>query len=177
MSPFLHAALAALCAAALSTLGDWIWARFIPAHRPLYGLIHGTALCLGIGLALGITRGRAPRSAAAGAAIGLGAAGGYYALASFVGPGAMFVLWMGLWIAFGLLAARGLGEPRETVRSGWVRGALAAAVSGLAFYAISGIWTRHRAGGPDYPYNFACWTIAFLPGFAALLLRAPNHPK
>jgi hypothetical protein len=30
---------------------------------------------------------------------------------------------------------------------------------------------RLDAGGPDYPYNFACWTIAFLPGFLALLLR------
>ena len=171
MNPYAHAILGALWAAALSTLGDWIWARFIPAHRPVYGLIHGAALCLGIGLALGVARGRALRAAAAGAAIGLAAAGGYYVLARFVGYGAMFVLWMGLWVAFGLLVARGLGEPRQTSRSGWTRGALAALGSGLAFYAISGIWTRHRAGGPDYPYHFACWTIAFLPGFAALLVR------
>jgi hypothetical protein len=49
---------------------------------------------------------------------------------------------------------------------------LAAVGSGLAFWAISGIWTRHEAGGPRYAYNFACWTLAFLPGFLALLLRA-----
>jgi hypothetical protein len=112
--------------------------------------------------------------ALAGAAIGFGAAGGYYVLARFMGYAAMFVLWMALWIAFGLLLARGLGEPREPMALGWVRGALAAIGSGLAFYAISGIWTRHRAGGPDYPYNFACWTVAFLPGFLPLLLRRPE---
>jgi len=174
MKPIGQAVAGALWAATLSTLGDWIWARFIPAHRPVYGLIHGTALCLGIGLALGLVRGRALKGALAGAAIGLGAAGGYYMLARLMGYTAMFVLWMGLWVAFGLLVARGLGEPRQTTAAGWIRGALAAMGSGLAFYAISGIWTRHRAGGPDYPYNFACWTVAFLPGFLALLLRGPG---
>lgn len=173
MNPHLQVIGGALWAAALSTLGDWIWARFVLAHRPAYGLIHGTALCLGIGLYLGLARGRAPIGALAGAAIGFAAAGGYYVLARFMGYGAMFVLWMALWVAFGLLVARGLGEPRQPMASGWLRGAMAAIASGLAFYAISGIWTTHRAGGPDYAYNFACWTIAFLPGFAALLLRRP----
>ena len=93
-----------------------------------------------------------------------------------MGYAAMFVLWMAIWVALGLLIARGLGEPRQPAASGWLRGALAAIGSGLAFYAISGIWTRHRAGGPDYAYNFACWTIAFLPGFAALLLRRGTRP-
>jgi len=178
MNPHLQAIGGALWAALLSTLGDWIWARFIPAHRPVYGLVHGTALCLGIGLYLGLTRRHGMAGAVAGAVIGFGAAGGYYVLARFLGYSAMFVLWMGLWIAFGLLVARGLGEPRQAMASGWFRGGMAAIGSGLAFYAISGIWTRHREGGPDYAYNFACWTIAFLPGFAALLVRRPDpHPK
>jgi hypothetical protein len=167
----LHAIGGALWAAALSTFGDWVWARFITAHRPLYGLIHGTALCLGIGLYLGLLRRRPATGALAGAAIGLGAAGGYYVLARFIGYAAMFVLWMGLWAAFALLVARGLGDPRRGAADAWVRGALAAIGSGLAFYAISGIWTVHREGGPDYAYNFACWTVAFLPGFLALLVR------
>ena len=38
MNPYLRAIAGALWAAALSTLGDWIWARFIPAHRPVFGL-------------------------------------------------------------------------------------------------------------------------------------------
>jgi len=48
--------------------------------------------------------------------------------------------------------------------------------SGLAFWAVSGIWTRHDPGGPNYAYNFACWTLAFLPGFLALLLRDRPGP-
>ena len=40
--------------AAVSTLGDFIWATWIPEHLPLYGLIHGTLLFLSIGLYLGI---------------------------------------------------------------------------------------------------------------------------
>jgi hypothetical protein len=161
----------AVWAAALSTLGDWIWARFIPSHRPVFGLAHGTALCLGIGLYLGLLRRRALAGAGWGAAIGLAAAGGYYVLARFMGYAAMFLLWMALWIGFGWLVARGLGEPRRPANSAWFRGAMAAIGSGLGFYAVSGIWTQHRAGGPDYPYNFVCWTVAFLPGFAALLVR------
>lgn len=167
----LAATAGALWAAALSTFGDWVWARFIPAHRPIFGLSHGTLLCLGIGLYLGLLRNRPARGAVAGAAIGFAAAGGYYVLAGFMGYAAMFVLWMALWAGFGMLVARGLGEPRLPAASAWLRGAMAAIGSGLAFYAVSGIWTQHRAGGPDYAYHLVCWTIAFLPGFAALLVR------
>jgi hypothetical protein len=88
-----------------------------------------------------------------------------------MGYAAMFVLWMALWIAFGVLDGRGLGEPRRSMASSLVRGVLAAAGSGAAFYAISGIWQRHPSGAGDYAYRFACWTFAFLPGFLALLAR------
>lgn len=160
-----------LLIAALNTLGDFIWARFVPAHRPLFGLLHGTLLCLGIGLYLGALRCLPARGAVAGALIGLGAAGGYYLLAGFVGHAAMFVLWMALWAAFGALAGLGLGEPRSSPGSALGRGALAAVGSGAAFYAISGIWQRTPASVADYAYHFLCWTIAFLPGFLALLAR------
>jgi hypothetical protein len=43
-----------LAIAALSTLGDFIWATWIPRHIPAYGLTHGTLLFLGIGLVLGM---------------------------------------------------------------------------------------------------------------------------
>ena len=161
----------ALLLAALSTLGDFVWARFIPAHRPLFGLLHGAALCLAIGLFVGAARRHPLRGALVGALIGLGAAGGYYLLARVMGYAAMFVLWMALWAAFGLLAGRGLGEPRAATGEALVRGGLAATGSGLGFYAISGIWTRPAPDGPDYAYHFLCWTVAFLPGFLALLAR------
>jgi hypothetical protein len=161
----------ALLIALLSTLGDFIWARFIPAHRPLFGLIHGTLLCLGIGLYLGALRRLPVRGAVAGALIGFGAAGGYYLLARTMGYAAMFVLWMALWAAFGLLSGLGLGAPRSTALAAVARGALAAVGSGAAFYAVSGIWQRTPAGAGDFAYHFVCWTVAFLPGFLALLAR------
>lgn len=166
-----QAIVGALLIAALNTLGDFIWARFIPAHRPLFGLLHGALLCLGIGLYLGALRRLPARGAVAGALIGLGAAGGYYLLAGFVGYAAMFLLWMALWAAFGALLGRGLGEPRSSPGAALGRGALAAVGSGAAFYAVSGIWQRTPASVADYAYHFLCWTIAFLPGFLALLVR------
>jgi len=53
MSGIRQAIVGALLIGALNTLGDFIWARFITAHRPLFGMLHGMLLCLGIGLYLG----------------------------------------------------------------------------------------------------------------------------
>jgi hypothetical protein len=159
----------ALLLAALSTFGDFVWARFTLPHRAVFGLVHGTLLLMAVGLYLGALRGRAAVGALAGALVGLLAAGSFYALAPLLGYSAMFASWMALWIGFAFLDARlrGGALPRETI----LRGLVAAAGSGLAFWAISGIWLRPAPGGPRYAYNFACWTLAFLPGFLALLLR------
>ena len=62
-------------------------------------------------------------------------------------------------------AGRGLA-PRHSLRESLVRGGLAALGSGLAFYAISGIWTRFDPRTIDYPYHLLCWTIAFSPGLS-----------
>ena len=52
------------------------------------------------------------------------------------------------------------------------RGVIAAVLSGLAFYAISGIWTGPSAHeAPNVAVHFAAWTFAFLPGFLALFWR------
>jgi hypothetical protein len=157
----------ALLLAALSTLGDYVWARFVPAHRAVFGLAHGTLLLLALGLYLGVLRRRAVTGALGGAAVGLLAAASFYALARALGSGAMFVSWMFLWLGFAWLDAHLRG--RVPAREFLVRGLLAAVGSGVAFYAISGIWTNPAPGGPRYAFHFLCWTIAFLPGFAALL--------
>jgi hypothetical protein len=166
-----QALVAALLIGALNTAGDFVWAYFDIPHRPVFGLMHGLVLCLGIGLCLGTPRGRPARGAIGGALIGLAAAGGFYLLATLMGYAAMFVLWMALWIAFGVLDGRGLGEPRTSITTALGRGVLAAIGSGAAFYAISGIWERRAAGSEDYAYRFVCWSFAFLPGFLALLVR------
>jgi len=164
------ALLGSLCLAALSTLFDFVWARHLPEHRTAFGLIHGALLFLVLGGFLGVVRGRLWRGALGGAGVGLAAAAGFYAAAPLLGRAAMFVSWMALWVGLAFLDAWALARAPLSARSALARGALAAATSGLAFYAISGIWTRPSPGGPDYPVHFACWTIAFLPGFLALLL-------
>jgi len=157
----------ALLLAALSTFGDFVWARYVPAHRALSGLVHGTLLLLALGLYLGLLRRRPAPGALGGALVGLLAAASFYALAPLMGYAAMFVSWMALWIGFAFLDARLRGG--VPWRESLTRGLLAAAGSGLAFYAISGIWTNPAPGGPRYAYHFLCWTVAFLPGFLALL--------
>jgi hypothetical protein len=177
MTGVVQAFCAAVLIAALMTFGDFVWARFVTAHRIVYGLLHGLLLCLAVGLSLGVPRGRPGRAALGGAVIGLLAALLFYALAPLLGWGAMLPAWMALWIAFAALEGRGLGEPRKTTRESVTRGVLAAVASGIAFYAISGIWTHPAPGGPDYPRHFASWTIAFLPGFLALVVSLRPWPR
>jgi len=187
----------ALVMAIVSTLGDFLWANWLPHHRPIYGLVHGTLLLLVVGLYLGAVSHRAAIGAAGGALVGLLAAGGFYLLQPLIGYSALFVLWAGLWVALGLLNGRvlhrraersaegraGFAGPREPAvhgaglasppeRIGYVltRSILAAVGSGIAFYAISGIWFPFNPHGWDYAVHFASWTVAYLPAFAALLI-------
>ena len=165
-----RAALGAFAVAAFSTFGDFVWALWIPAHHPAFGLAHGLLLGAAIGLVLGLARKRPLRGASCGAVIVVGAAGAYYGLRALGGGAAMFVSWMALWVAFGVLGGRWLGSHHSWLES-LGRGLVAALASGLAFYAVSGIWTRFDPRTIDYPYHLLCWTIAFLPGFLALLLE------
>ena len=170
-----QALLATVALAAVSTLGDLAWANWVPDHRAAFGLAHGTLLGAAIGLALGLARGRVLAGIAGGAAIVLGAALGFYALRPLLGYSGMLVCWMALWLAFGLLGGRWLGRVHSTAQS-LTRGALAAVGSGLAFYLISGIWTRFSPQTIDYPYHLACWAFAFLPAFLALLVERRSSP-
>ena len=156
---------------ALMTFGDWVWSAFTLPHRAVFGLAHGLILCCGIGLYLGLLRKHSGRGALAGGVIGLGAAALFYALAPFMRYSAMFPAWMVFWLAFALLLWRFMGEPRIEVGTALVRGGVAALGSGLAFYAISGIWTKPSPGGPDLLRHFASWSFAFAPGFLALLVQ------
>jgi len=161
---------AALALALLSTLLDLVWAAWIPEHKAVFGLAHGALIGGAIGLPLGLVRGRPVAGLLAGAAIVLGAALGFYGLARLIGYAAMFAAWAALWLAFGLLGGRWLGA-RHSLGESLARGTAAAVGSGLAFYLVSGIWTRFDPRAIDYLYNFACWSLAFLPGFLALLVE------
>lgn len=169
MTQLLAAAGAALLLGAVMTAGDWVWAHFDVRHTVAKGVIHGVVMCLCIGGIIGARAGRLLAGLAAGPLIGALAAGAFYALASTFGWGAMLPAWMLFWICFGLLQHH---VAPETLRVALGRGVVAAVVSGLAFYAISGIWTRPTPGGPNYAIHFVYWAFAFFPGFAVLFFRA-----
>ena len=160
----------ALVMAAVSTLGDFIWANWIARHRMIFGLTHGTLLFLCMGLYLGAIAKKRATGALAGAFIGLAAAGSFYLLAPLAGYSVMFFVWIALWAA--LAALHGwLQRERTAMRHAFIRGSAAALLSGLAFYAASGIWRPFNPHGWDYAVHFLSWTVAFLPGFLALMVR------
>ncbi len=166
------AVIAAVALGALSTAGDWIWARWIPDGAVLPGVVHGVVFFAALAFALG----GAARSREAMRRLlwtlpvaGLLLAAAFYPLAYAVGYlGALLVTWTLMWLALALLQrwARG-GE--ESARRAVTRGLIAAVGSGLAFWAVSGMWTR-PAGETGYPLRLVYWTFAFLPGLLALFL-------
>ena len=174
-----------LLIAALSTAADFIWATWITSAHPLFGFAHGALLFLAIGLFLGNAAGRPAAGAIAGGCIGALAAGFYYVLSPLLGFSAMLVAWIAVWIGLAAIYGR-LQAPRTDaggrhhvhVSAGVVagRGLIAAVASGLAFYSISGIWRPFNPQGLDYAVHFAAWTLAYFPGFAALLVarRKPD---
>ena len=166
----------ALAIAAVSTLGDFIWAAGNVQHRVPYGLAHGTLLFLCVGTFLGATAGRAAGGAAWGGVIGFAAAAGFYLLAPIAGFSAMFIAWFALWIALGLMHAR-LSDSRTRASAAIGRGLLAAVLAGVAFYLVSGIWRPFDPQGWDYAVHFGAWMLPYAVGFAALLVNAsPSNP-
>jgi len=174
-APMLHAVLAAVVLAAVMTAGDWLWAVFNIRHTMTAGLLHGALVCLFLGGAIGLREGRAAIGTLAGPIVGVLAAGVFYLLAPSMRLMAMFPAWMFFWICFALLQASMRDRRYRSYGAAIATGLVAAVLSGLAFYAISGIWTRHDPGGPNYAWNLAAWTIAFLPGFVVLFWSRPRY--
>ena len=158
--------------AAVSTLGDFLWVTWELQNRPLNGILHGSLLFLCIGLYLGVLARKHLTGAISGALIGGLAAGGFYLIAPVLGRSAMFFLYFAAWIALGFLNQRLTRRevPGTNIRAAFGRGVLAAVGSGVAFYLVSGIWFPFDPQGWDYLAHFGAWTVAYLPGFAALLV-------
>lgn len=157
---------------ACSAVGDWIWARFIPDGAIVPAIIHGIVFFLLMALVLGRTaetRGATRRLVATLPGVGLALAAIFYPLAWVLGYlGALLATWVAMWLTLALLL-RWASDPQETVWLTLARGLLAAVGSGLAFWAVSGMWTDPSAHS-SYLQRFLYWSFAFLPGFAALLL-------
>jgi hypothetical protein len=158
----------ALLLALVSTLGDFVWEVLNLRHRVAYGLAHGAAICMAVGGMVGWRSRRVATGAAAGILIGVAAAGLFYILAGAMRYSAMFPAWMFFWMCFALLQVQ--LDRSHNYRDAMLRGLIGAVASGLAFYAISGIWTRPSPGGPDYIRHFLSWAFAFFPGFLALFV-------
>jgi len=163
-----------LAMAAVSTLGDYVWATWIPSPRVSFGLAHGVLVFLCVGAYLGAVAGQTAKGAMAGPIVGLLAAASYYALAPVLGRSAMFAAWIALWVALGLVNARLRRQPGG-IRDALIRSSVAAISSGIAFYLISGIWFPFDPQGWDYAVHFASWTFAYLPAFLALLVEPKNR--
>jgi hypothetical protein len=170
---FVAAALgAALFLGAVMTLGDFLWAYFGIRHSIWTGVAHGVLMCACMGGAIGAYAGRPAAGLAIGPVIGMVAALSFYAIAPTLGWGAMLPAWMLFWICFAL--AQHAMRRSEGFNRALARGLLAAVLSGAAFYAISGIWTDHTPGHPNYLVRLGYWAFAFLPGF--LVLFAARRP-
>jgi hypothetical protein len=161
-----QAILSTLVVAAVATFGDWIWATFLSQHVMAAGLIHGALLCLAIGAVIGLPHGKVATAALAGIVIGFAAAGLFYLLAPMLRYSAMFPAWFALWVLFGVLAHK--LAPGTPLRLAITRGIIAGVASGLAFYLVSGMWTRWNPATINYVDHAARWIAAFAPGFFAL---------
>ena len=165
-----EALVGALVTAAVSTVGDYLWKNVLPHGQTIYWFAHAIVLFTTIGACLGWPS-RKPMTGALGAiAIGCMATAGFYFLQPLMGYSAMFLLFVLMWVGLGVLTGRVL-QRRDDLKAILVRSALAAAGSGLGFYVISGIWMPFNPQGLDYAKHFLYWTLAYLPGFAALLMK------
>ena len=122
-------------------------------------------MCLCLGMVIGWRARRIAAGAIAGPIIGVVAALIFYALALKLRFVALLPAWMSFWVLFAFLQ-HWLSRTDSTEVAA-VRGTAAAILSGVAFIAISGIWTR-AVSPPQYHVNLAAWSIDFLPGFLAL---------
>jgi hypothetical protein len=169
-----NAIIGALLIAAVSTLGDFVWAGLHLRHRVVYGLAHGAILFLCMGAYFGSLERKTLLGAMYGAATGLAAAGSFYLLAPVAGYSVMFFVWALVWMAMAVLVTRVLPLNRRPWKSALARGGLAMIGSGLGFYLISGIWRPFDPRGWDYVVHFLSWTIAYVPGFVALVGTPPT---
>jgi hypothetical protein len=151
----------------LSTFYDFLWAHFEVRHKAINGIVHGMTLLSVAGVVLAWPTGRWLPGLIGGAVAGLIGAVSFYAAYPLLGYlNALVAAWVIMWIAFSTLETQ-LRRVRVGTETA-IRGLAAAALSGVAFYLVSGMWTDHSAP-PNYLRNFASWAFAFFPGFAALL--------
>ncbi len=179
-----EAGFALLGAAALgiaSAFGDWLWSAHLTDGALLPALGHGVVffVLLAVVLAAPLGSARVTRTLLFGLPpLGFALAAVFYPLAALTGylP-ALLVTWVAMWlgVAAVLRAAARRAEPTRSqpLRVALLAGVVAAVGSGLAFWAISGVWTQ--PGPAPRTFDLAQhlgragrWTFAYTPGILAL---------
>lgn len=160
--------------ALVATLGDYTWYTLHVRHNMANGIIHGAILLTAVGAVLGLDAGRVVKGLPIGTLSGVGGALIYYLLVAVMDRRtygtAIPASWVAMWLILALLDGRWLRAPR---RRPWaeiaMRGVLAAAMGGIAFYLMMNtLWGRPPASGKNYFVQFAAWAVAWAPGLLAL---------
>ena len=169
--------------ALLATLADYTWYTLHVRHTMVTGLIHGAVLLTAVGAVLGLHAGRAMKGLPIGALAGIGGALTYYLLIALVDRrtygSAIPASWVALWMIVAVLDGRWLRAPeRRPWRVIAIRGALAAVLSGAAFFMVMNIlWGRPPASGRNYAVQFGAWVVAWAPGLLALTSGRPTNAR
>jgi hypothetical protein len=162
--------------ALVATLADYTWYTLHLRHSMVTGIIHGAVLLTAVGAALGLHAGRVLKGLPIGALSGVGGALTYYLLVALVDRrtygAAIPASWAALWLIVAVLDGRWLRAPeRRPWRVIAVRGALAAVLSGAAFFVVMNtLWGHPPATGRNYFVQFGAWAVAWAPGLLALTL-------
>jgi hypothetical protein len=176
--------------ALVSAIGDYVWYEIGVRHRMVTGIVHGAVLLAAVGGVVGVAAGRVLVGIPVGALAGVSGALVYYGIVSIGGRGsgltAMVIAWATLWVMLAVLDARVLraSAPRPW-KSSLIRGFVAAALGGVAFYLmVDTLWGRPPAGGRNYITQFGAWVVAWAPGLLALTLGGSylspsgiDHPR
>jgi hypothetical protein len=160
--------------ALVATLADYTWYTLHVRHSMTTGILHGAVLLTTVGAVLGLDAGRVVKGLPIGALAGIGGALTYYLLVALVDRrtygSAIPLSWVALWLIVAVLDGRWLRAPeRRPWRVIAIRGALAAVLSGVAFFLVMNtLWGRPPATGRNYVVQFAAWVAAWAPGLLAL---------
>src|SRR5215210_5236220 len=156
--------------ALVATLSDFTWYTLNVHHSITTGIIHGAVLLTAVGAVLGLHAGRVLKGLPIGALAGMGGALTYYLLVALVDRrtygSAIPASWVALWLIVAVLDGRWLRAPeRRSWRVIAIRGAVAAVLSGTAFFLVMNtLWGRPPAGGRNYAVQFFAWPVAWAPG-------------
>ena len=152
----------------LNALIDFVSTELRFETRPLYLVGRVVLMCLCTGAIIGARARQLLIGVVTGILVGLLLGAGYHELTPTLGSMAFPLAWGVFWLAFCLLdTALNGGSALGAV----LQGLAAAALSGLAFYALSIGLGKSWSGDMSHVRSMVMWTSVFAPGFVVLFWR------